>query len=238
MGHKYGTTHTSKNGRRHYYYVNSETKIRLNAKALHDTVFFALENDETFLPMLNLDGLTKEETQYRYQQNLEQIVKQAIEKIVVHENKFSIFMDKVKVEHLLQGKELTESAEPRLYEMAIDMVFKSYEGRKCILLNGQQVSHKDVDVKRHENMVRLIVMAFQLNEKFKDSRHSTIKDFSAEENMSRTYLSDLLKLRFLAPEIIEMIFQGQSPMYLNASKLLGSKLPRCWEKQKEVFDLN
>ena len=237
LGNVYVTTYTSKKARRHYYYLNKVTRNRVNAKALHETILFALENDSTLIKSIDLAGLTKEEVHHRYKQNLESIAKQSVDKIVVHDKKFSIFADRVKVEAIIQGKSIDKPAEPNLHEMSIDMLFKSYEGRKCILLNGHQVSHKDVDVKRHENMVRLIVQAFQLNEEFQKSKFSTIKEFAEKIDMDRTYLGDLLKLRFLAPEIITIIFKGQSPIHLNASKLMRTKFPRCWKQQKEVFEL-
>jgi len=56
--------------------------------------------------------------------------------------------------------------------------------------------------------------------------------------MDRTYLGGLLKPRLLAPEIITMIFKGHSPMHLNASKLMRTNFPRCWERQREVFGLD
>jgi len=237
VGNIYVTTYSSKKAKRHYYYLNRKTRHRVNAKVLNETILFALENEEEFLSSIELEGFTKEEIWHSYKQKLETIAKEAVEKIVVHENKFSIFVDKVKVEAIIQSQEIDEIAKSNLYEMSIDMLFKSYEGRKCILLNGNKVSHEDVDIKRHENMVRLIVMAFQLNEQFQKSKHATIKEFSEEASMDRTYLGDLLKLRLLSPEIISMIFQGKSPMHLNASKLMRTKLPRCWRKQKQIFDL-
>jgi site-specific DNA recombinase len=236
-GNVYVTTYTGKGAKRYDYYLNKETGDRVNVKALNETVLFALENETAFLPSLNLIGLTKEEIKYNYKKNLEVIAKQAVEKIVVHENSFSIFVDKVKVESILQGKAIDKTAEPSLYEMNIDMVFKSYEGRKSILLNGHKVSHGEVDVKRHESMVRLIVQSFKLNEKFEKSAAKTIKEFAKKANMDRTYLGDLLKLKYLDPEIIAMIFKGQCPMHLNASKLMRTKLSRNWQTQKEVFDL-
>ena len=237
LGNVYVTTYTSKKARRHYYYLNKVTRNRVNAKALHETILFALENDNDFIKSIVLTGLTREEIKHRYKQDLEIIAKQAVDKIVVHEKKFSIFVDKVKVETIIQGCDIDKSAEPNLHEMSIDMLFESYEGRKCILLNGNKVSHNDIDIKRHENMVRLIVQAFQLNEEFQKSKFSTIKEFAEKIDMDRTYLGDLLKLRFLAPEIITIIFKGQSPIHLNASKLMRTKFPRCWKQQKEVFEL-
>ncbi|MFT7433068.1 MAG: hypothetical protein ACI9TY_000696 [Alphaproteobacteria bacterium] len=48
--------------------------------------------------------------------------------------------------------------------------------------------------------------------------------------MYRTYLGDLLKIKYLAPDIIEAIFKGQIPMHLNASKLMRTKLSKKWQK--------
>lgn len=112
----------------------------MSAKALDETILFALENDKDFIKSIDLTGVTKEEVQHRYKQNLETIAKQAVDKIVVHEKKFSIFVDRVKVESLIQEKDFDKLAGPNLHEMSIDILFKSYEGRKCVLLNGKKKS--------------------------------------------------------------------------------------------------
>jgi hypothetical protein len=56
---------------------------------------------------------------------------------------------------------------------------------------------------------------------------------AAEAGTSATYFTRIVRLSFLAPEIIKMILQGRQPPELTASMLVTQgPPPASWEDQK------
>ena len=54
--------------------------------------------------------------------------------------------------------------------------------------------------------------------------------------MSRSYFTRLVRLSYLAPDIIQAILDGRQPRDLTADKLLAhSGLPLAWHEQRRVL---
>jgi hypothetical protein len=62
-------------------------------------------------------------------------------------------------------------------------------------------------------------------------------DIAAKEKVERTYVGDVLRLKYLAPEIVTMIMNGTQPRTLNVSQLLRQQLPLDWEAQKRLLNI-
>jgi DNA invertase Pin-like site-specific DNA recombinase len=59
------------------------------------------------------------------------------------------------------------------------------------------------------------------------------------EHVGKRYVSRVIRLAFLAPEIVELIVEGRQPPELTAQRLLTdrSELPLSWRAQKEVLGI-
>ncbi len=240
-GAAYSMTYTQKFSKRYYYYHNKCSGERVAIKALDDAVLYGLSGGE-IKSSLKLTGLSNEELAYRYNEKLHIIAQTAINRVILYGRQISVFVNLKVIESILLNQPIEESgaatATQPLHEMKLEVAFKSYEGRKAIFLHGNELlSHSEADQKRHERMVRLIATSFQLNEKYAVTPTQQIKEFAQQMKMDRTYLGDLLKLRYLSPEIVESIVTGRAPSHLNASMLMRTKLPRCWQQQKAALRL-
>lgn len=65
----------------------------------------------------------------------------------------------------------------------------------------------------------------------------TITEIAEKEKVERTYASDILKLKYLAPEITTMILNGTQPRTLNLTSLTDQKIPMCWDQQKQLLNI-
>jgi site-specific DNA recombinase len=62
----------------------------------------------------------------------------------------------------------------------------------------------------------------------------TVKEIAAEERISSSYATRLLRLAFLAPEIVTAILNGEHPPQLTANRLMDdTRLPLDWRGQRE-----
>jgi hypothetical protein len=58
------------------------------------------------------------------------------------------------------------------------------------------------------------------------------------EGLSPSYFTRLVRLSYLAPDIIQAILDGRQPRDLTADKLLvHSRLPLTWHQQRTVLGL-
>ena len=53
--------------------------------------------------------------------------------------------------------------------------------------------------------------------------------------MDRGYVSSVMRLTALAPDIITAILNGRQPQALQLSSVIRTSLPYCWEEQREML---
>ena len=61
--------------------------------------------------------------------------------------------------------------------------------------------------------------------------YTSVSDLGDAENISKSYVSRILRLALLAPDIVEAILAGQKDQALMLEQL-ERPLPACWEEQR------
>jgi hypothetical protein len=64
--------------------------------------------------------------------------------------------------------------------------------------------------------------------------YASVSDIGDAENISKSYVSRILRLALLAPEIVEAILSGRTDQALLLERL-ERPLPAGWEEQREHF---
>jgi site-specific DNA recombinase len=84
----------------------------------------------------------------------------------------------------------------------------------------------------NESLVRALNQAFKWEQKVR-AGHS-MEAIAKEEKIGRTYVSRVVKLAFLAPDIVETIIDGRQPQDLKI-KTLFRDLPMDWVEQRRML---
>jgi site-specific DNA recombinase len=68
---------------------------------------------------------------------------------------------------------------------------------------------------------------------------STIAEIAQRENVTDRYVSSLLKLAFLSPELVQAAVEGRAPPGLSAKRLtLDCNLPLLWSEQGRALTVS
>jgi site-specific DNA recombinase len=64
-----------------------------------------------------------------------------------------------------------------------------------------------------------------------------VRDIAREERVTAAYIYTLLRLPWLAPDIVTAIVNGRQPQQLNAKTLMrnASRLPANWAEQRRLL---
>jgi site-specific DNA recombinase len=83
-------------------------------------------------------------------------------------------------------------------------------------------------------LVRLLLRAHAIRARLLEEPSLPLKEIAAEEGISSSYVTRLLRLAFLAPDIITAILNGRHPPQLTANRLMDdTRLPLNWTAQRE-----
>ena len=80
-------------------------------------------------------------------------------------------------------------------------------------------------------LVKALGRAFRWRKLLESGFYATIDEIAAAEKINDSYVSRVLRLTLLAPEIVEAILDGQQPDALQLSDLLNA-LPVQWHAQR------
>lgn len=123
----------------------------------------------------------------------------------------------------------------REIEIRIPIVLRRRGGRKLIITpdvdNGRTAG---LSATQDPTLVKAIARGFRWRNLMEQGFYESIDEISAKEKIDRSYVSRLLRMTLLAPDIIEMVLAGKHPRGINL-QMLKRPIPDSWEEQRGMF---
>ena len=86
------------------------------------------------------------------------------------------------------------------------------------------------------SLIKAIGRAHRFHEMLITHNTSRFADLAKGERLHRSYFSQVLRLAYLAPDIIAAILEGRQPETLTATTLIEHPhLPLSWHEQRKVL---
>jgi hypothetical protein len=83
-------------------------------------------------------------------------------------------------------------------------------------------------------LVKAVARAFRWRRMMEAGRYGTINELAAAEKINSSYVSRLLRLTLLAPDIVEAILDGRQPEGMTLPALM-EPFPATWDKQSVLL---
>lgn len=83
-------------------------------------------------------------------------------------------------------------------------------------------------------MVKAIARAFRWRQMLEKGTYATVVELAAKEQINESYVSRLLRLTLLAPEMIEAILDGSQPPRMTLATLM-QRVPISWHEQRTTI---
>jgi hypothetical protein len=81
-------------------------------------------------------------------------------------------------------------------------------------------------------LVKAVARAFRWRKMLDEGVYATIEDLARAKDVHATYVSRVLRLTLLAPEIVEAILDGRQRAELRLDDMLGT-FPLEWSRQSD-----
>jgi hypothetical protein len=110
----------------------------------------------------------------------------------------------------------------------IPLTFRKRGGRKRVVTpDGAEWAPRP----RVDNaMVKALARAFRWRKMLDAGVHATLEDLARAKGVHATYVSRLVRITLLAPDIVEAILDGRQPAELKLDDLVG-EFPLEWKAQ-------
>jgi hypothetical protein len=126
----------------------------------------------------------------------------------------------------------TVSADGDTITVHVPITFRKRGGRKLVVTpDGAEWAPRP----RVDNaMVKALARAFRWRRMLDEGVHATIEELAKSKGIAKTYVSGILRLTLLAPELVEAILDGRQPVELQLDDLLAG-FPLEWEARRPEF---
>jgi hypothetical protein len=131
---------------------------------------------------------------------------------------------------------MTHSAETRLdgstLIVRIPMRLQRRAGRKRIVApDGSQIAPSSKP-RSDGTLVKALARAWRWQRMLDEGVHASVSEIGDAEKLNQSYVSRILRLTLLAPDIVEHILDGRRAPELAC---LMQPFPVAWERQRELF---
>ena len=114
----------------------------------------------------------------------------------------------------------------------IPMAFVRRGGRKAIVAPDGGDAWAPSRPRPDEALIRAIVRAHRWKRLLVRGKYSSASELADTEGVTRSFVTRLLRLTLLAPDIVEAILDGRQPKGLQLEELTRA-LPSAWEEQTQ-----
>lgn len=168
-------------------------------------------------------------------------IRTILSKIVLHKEKIEITLCKTQLLKALEAvayntplpEELKkETSEPIFITKEIQIAQAARNGSILIISDS-----KKQEININNQLIKAIVKSHYWNNFLLSGEAKNSIDIQKMENFNdNTYIKDILRLRFLAPDIIEKILNGIQPLDWSVQKLFGIKT-LDWKEQRKLLNI-
>ena len=122
------------------------------------------------------------------------------------------------------------SQDGRTAMVSISVSFLQRAGRKQILAPAGAAPWSPAP-RVDSALVKAVVRAHRWRQMIESGRYSSSAELAKAEKVNDSYLSRILRLTLLSPDIIEAILAGRQPSTLQLDELI-KPLPAVWDQQR------
>jgi hypothetical protein len=110
--------------------------------------------------------------------------------------------------------------------VVIPLSVKPRGGRKAMVTPGVLALERRQDI----TLIKAVARAFRWRRMLETGRFGTINELAAAEKINSSYVSRVLRLTLLAPDIVEAILDGRQPEGMTLPALM-EPFPVEWKEQ-------
>jgi hypothetical protein len=128
-------------------------------------------------------------------------------------------------------KDVETRLEGNTLVVRIPMRFQRRGGRKRIVTpDGSEIA-PPTKPQPDGTLVKALARAWRWQRMLDEGVYTSVSEIGDAENISKSYVSRILRLALLAPDIVEAILDGRQPKGLRLAEMLGNG-PMAWEDQR------
>ena len=131
-------------------------------------------------------------------------------------------------------QEVELSRDGKSLTVRLPLALRKRGGRKIIISPAGEQQWSPARPRIDSTLIRALARAFRWKHLLESGRFATVSELAAAEKLDRSFVSHVLQLTLLAPDLVEAILDGKQPATLQLQPLMRG-FPIEWEKQASAI---
>jgi hypothetical protein len=116
----------------------------------------------------------------------------------------------------------------------VPLAFRQWGGRKVIVSPAGEQPWTPRRANIDDTLLQAVVRAFRWKQMLDEGRYATVSELAAAHKLNTSYVSHILRLTLLAPDLVEAILDGRQPATMQLQPLMRGFAVE-WERQRATF---
>ena len=145
---------------------------------------------------------------------MKSLVLNIVERVTIAANRIEIWLNRAKIAAALEAGEGSQRLDIDPITLSIEAKLRrAGKGKRLVIANG-------AETEVNAGLVELIKEAFAIRNQFLSGSDASIEAMSGRLGMNRCRLTSLIRLSYLAPDIVRALLEGRQPIELTPTRLL------------------
>ena len=162
---------------------------------------------------------------------MKSLVLDIVERVTIAANRIDIWLNRAKIAAALEAGGGSQRPDIDPITLSIEAKLRrAGKGKRLVIANG-------AGTEVNEGLVELIKDAFTIRIQLLSGSDDSIEVMSGRLGMNKCRLTSLIRLSYLAPDIVRALLEGRQPIELTPTQLLrlSKDLPHDWSEQRHVL---
>jgi len=124
------------------------------------------------------------------------------------------------------------SGAAQMLTVRVPLAVRKRGGRKLVLTPGSTINRGSSGA--DSTLVKALARAFRWRRMMETGRYGTLTELAAAEKINSSYVSRLLRLTLLAPDLVEAVLNGRQPEGMTVPGLM-QPFPVEWAGQRDAL---
>ena len=162
---------------------------------------------------------------------MKSLVLDIVERVTIAANRINIWLNRAKIAAALEAGGGSQRPDIEPITLSIEAKLRrAGKGKRLVIANG---AGDEVNA----GLVELIKEAFTIRIQLLSGSDASVEAMSGRLGMNKCRLTSLIRLSYLAPDIVRALLEGRQPIELTPTQLLrlSKGLPHDWSEQRHVL---
>jgi site-specific DNA recombinase len=162
---------------------------------------------------------------------MKSLVLDIVERVTIAANRIDISLNRAKIAAALEAGGGSQRPDIDPITLSIEAKLRrAGKGKRLVIANG-------AEAEVNAGLVELIKDAFTIRIQLLSGSDDSIEEMSGRLGMNKCRLTSLIRLSYLAPDIVRALLEGRQPIELTPTRLLrlSKDLPHDWSEQGHVL---